>query len=543
MTTLIGTNPDQIPVNSMLGGMAYQDPDSINVKDFNSSGTANITNLSYSGTLTGGTGVINIGSNQIYKDAGGNVGIGNSPVSNGKTLTLVNASTGNSSFYLQNSTTGFTTTDGTLLQLSGSASYLWNFENSTLSLATNNTEYVRLTSAGDLLNLGTGATKLQEGTTAQRPASPQEGMIRKNSTTGRIESYIRGAWKNLSEEGAGTPVNLFDNAGFCVENRPRATNSAGANTSLFITDRWKWVSDQSSASTSVNFATTSTYGSESFFGEALVIANNTAITIPSTAQNYFEQAAMVYPISIAAGFVTLSFKAGSNVTGTFPVCVIHLGYRFLSSFTISEIGTLKRFTIKIPVHPLAPYGSDSGLYRVIFPMGFGSSFIAPYTGLWENTSVRAATSGTTSLLTLSPGTSLYFAEMQLEAGEVATPFIRKDPSLDLLACLQHYQSSVLPMAGFAGTVEGAVLASPAATTNYASFGTIQLRSELLYTPSITVYNPTSGAAGTARNLTASSDVAVQILASSIKAFSLRVNNVSVTANSEVYAHWSAETGY
>ena len=38
-------------------------------------------NLSYTGTLTGGTGVVNIGSGQVYKDASGNVGIGTtSPV-------------------------------------------------------------------------------------------------------------------------------------------------------------------------------------------------------------------------------------------------------------------------------------------------------------------------------------------------------------------------------------------------------------------------------------------------------------------------------
>lgn len=36
----------------------------------------NGVNLSYTGTLTGGTGVIDIGSNQIYKDASGNVSIG-----------------------------------------------------------------------------------------------------------------------------------------------------------------------------------------------------------------------------------------------------------------------------------------------------------------------------------------------------------------------------------------------------------------------------------------------------------------------------------
>ena len=45
-------------------------------------GTAGITNdatdLNYTGTLTGGTGVINIGFGQLYKDASGNVGIGTS---------------------------------------------------------------------------------------------------------------------------------------------------------------------------------------------------------------------------------------------------------------------------------------------------------------------------------------------------------------------------------------------------------------------------------------------------------------------------------
>jgi hypothetical protein len=37
-----------------------------------------VDNPSYTGTLTGGTGVINIGSGQFYKNAGGNVGIGTS---------------------------------------------------------------------------------------------------------------------------------------------------------------------------------------------------------------------------------------------------------------------------------------------------------------------------------------------------------------------------------------------------------------------------------------------------------------------------------
>ena len=43
-----------------------------------SGGTASVTTLAYSGTLTGGTGIINIGSGQLYKDASGNIGIGTS---------------------------------------------------------------------------------------------------------------------------------------------------------------------------------------------------------------------------------------------------------------------------------------------------------------------------------------------------------------------------------------------------------------------------------------------------------------------------------
>ena len=46
--------------------------------DYSATGTKTFTNITYTGTLTGGTGVINLGSGQIYKDASGNVGIGTS---------------------------------------------------------------------------------------------------------------------------------------------------------------------------------------------------------------------------------------------------------------------------------------------------------------------------------------------------------------------------------------------------------------------------------------------------------------------------------
>ena len=49
------------------------------------------TNPSYSGTLTGGTGVVNIGSGQLVKDASGNVGIGTSSPDNSFTVSRAGA--------------------------------------------------------------------------------------------------------------------------------------------------------------------------------------------------------------------------------------------------------------------------------------------------------------------------------------------------------------------------------------------------------------------------------------------------------------------
>jgi len=108
MSNLIGTNPDQVPVNGMLGDMAFQDSDSVK-----------ITDLTYTGTLTGGTGVLAIGTNQIYKDASGNVGIGtSSPAQKLSVAGTIESTTGGVKFpdgttQTTAATAGITTVTGT----------------------------------------------------------------------------------------------------------------------------------------------------------------------------------------------------------------------------------------------------------------------------------------------------------------------------------------------------------------------------------------------------------------------------------------------
>ena len=53
------------------------------------------------------------------------------------------------------------------------------------------------TFAGNILMSGTGTLDLPVGTTAQRPSSPNNGMIRYNTTLSRYEGYSGSAWSQI----------------------------------------------------------------------------------------------------------------------------------------------------------------------------------------------------------------------------------------------------------------------------------------------------------------------------------------------------------
>lgn len=49
----------------------------------------------------------------------------------------------------------------------------------------------------------TGAFVVPVGTTAQRPGTPADGMIRYNTTTGKLEARIAGSWTDIDSGGGG----------------------------------------------------------------------------------------------------------------------------------------------------------------------------------------------------------------------------------------------------------------------------------------------------------------------------------------------------
>lgn len=65
-----------------------------------------------------------------------------------------------------------------------------------LTLQTNNTNALTVSTAQNVTLNSVGALTVPSGTTAQRPASPTNGMLRYNTTIPQLEIYING-WTSV----------------------------------------------------------------------------------------------------------------------------------------------------------------------------------------------------------------------------------------------------------------------------------------------------------------------------------------------------------
>jgi hypothetical protein len=148
-------------------------------------------NLSYTGTLTGSTGVVNIGSGQVYKDASGNVGIGTS--SPGYKLT-VNGRISYSGAIGEGADTTLSSA-GTTVILGESATW------TALSFRTGSTERARIDSTGNFsitqapgkytVDTSGGATSIANGGTVDFPNA--SGMLVVNNwLNGAVTIYLCG---------------------------------------------------------------------------------------------------------------------------------------------------------------------------------------------------------------------------------------------------------------------------------------------------------------------------------------------------------------
>jgi len=135
------------------------------------------TSLAYTTTLTGGTGIVNLGSNQFYKDASGNVGIGVVP-----TFPLDVQSTGVGSTIASR----IYRSDGTIALLrignstsgSGASAPAFGSDTTSAVIYTSGTVKMRITTSGDVGIGVTPAVKLDVLGTVQAAAAATQDAVR-----------------------------------------------------------------------------------------------------------------------------------------------------------------------------------------------------------------------------------------------------------------------------------------------------------------------------------------------------------------------------
>ena len=147
--------------------------------------------------------------------------------------------------------------------------------------------------------------------------------------------------------------------------------------------------------------------------------------------------------TVAAKKVTVSFYVKCSLTGDFGISLVNENHNRsnVQLYTVNSASTWERkiLTFVGDTSGTWTFGTGTGL-QLMFDMGSGSDKHTSSLNTW----VSGEKHGTSSSVKLihTNGATIQFAGVQLEAGEVATPFEHRSYGEELARCLRYFQKDL-----------------------------------------------------------------------------------------------------
>lgn len=161
--------------------------------------------------------------------------------------------------------------------------------------------------------------------------------------------------------------------------------------------------------------------------------------------------------TINAKPITISFWARSSLAGTFSGSIRNgvptVSYNFTYSLPNVDVWTKIEITIPGPTTGTWTKDNSAGV-RVLFSMGVGATNSTANTNIWEAGNKFGVTGAVSVVSTLNA--TFYITGLQLEEGEVATPFEEREYVVELRRCQRYFQICYANTRGYVNTAAQAM---------------------------------------------------------------------------------------
>jgi hypothetical protein len=212
--------------------------------------------------------------------------------------------------------------------------------------------------------------------------------------------------------------------------------------------------------------------------------------------------------------LTLSFWVKSNVIGIYAIELRdHNNTRQVSStYNVAVSNTWEHKVITFPADITGVLNNDNARSLDInFWLGAGTNWTSGILNTTWNTITNANRAVGQTNLAAATNNYWQITGVQLEVGDMETSFEHKSYGQELQECQRYYFHSNSPQTFSAVSGNGAGIVSRPIYTNYANTSFIPFAVPMRATPTVTVYNTSTGASGSVRlqstgaNITAAAD--------------------------------------